>query len=171
MPKPEFSFRRAPRLARHSCRRELPSASAKSKEGANPVFQILAGDDIFAKMWPVLLKPILGPRHEIKSHLFKTDVELIQLTRQHRFDLICLYIGNIFWTRCFRSDVSPEPSQPWWEDMLPCIVATLSDIRHEFGKPVIATQAMDWQAEFSDTGVSFLPAPIDIRHFRRAVKI
>lgn len=180
MPKPEISFRRVPRSTRQPWRGEFPVASGCERV-AKPVYRILAGDDIFAKMWPVLLRSILGPRYEIKSLLFKTDAQLIDLTHKHRFDLVCLYIGNIHWTRnkgksgpdlvsAFHLHYQSEtPSRPWWTDMLPHIIATLTDIRQEFGKPVIATQGMEWRREFSGTGVSFIPSPIKVDAFRRAV--
>lgn len=145
-----------------------PSCVGEKVElGSKPVFLVLAGADHFADVWRVLLQSILRDRRAVRILQFETDTELIRLAREHRFDLVSLYLGNILWTE-FKG-----PHQGDWltnDFFLQHMVGTLAQLHSTYGKPIVATQGMDWSKRFSGTGVLFLQAPFQVEEIRRAVE-
>lgn len=136
-------------------------------EKAKPLFTVLAGSDHFVDLWKFLVKSKLRERYEVRILRFETETELIRLANEHPFDLVCLYLGNIFWTE-FKG-----PHQGDWltdDFFLQHMVETLAKLQRTYGKPIIATQGMDWSKRFSGTGVSFLQAPFQVEEMRRAVE-
>lgn len=154
--------RRTVLVAQTQCR----LAQTRRKAPKAP-FTVLAGDDHFADLWFGLLKSRWGSHRDISLLRFKTDTELVRLARDHFFDLICVYLGNIHRAQ-FKG---PRPGN-WLHNssLLDHIVQTLSRIKRDYGKPIIALQGIDRAAWFEGTGVAFLQVPFQVADFWSALE-
>jgi hypothetical protein len=145
------------------------------------VFRLLATDDIHAKVSRVILKRLLPESYEIQVVHVRTESKLRRLIARERFDLVCIYLGNISWTEyqgesgprlvsayLSHKDASPDNDE-WCLDILGHMVKTLASLRRDYGTPIIATQGMEWTKYFEGTGVPFFRQPISVPAFRETI--
>jgi hypothetical protein len=134
------------------------SRRRKQGDAANmkPHLTVLLCDDDFSDLTESIIKQFFGHKYAIKPIRFKRASELLKLAGEQSFDLIFLYVGNVEWdTFTFNFPQAAE---------------FLSQLRKQFGKPIIATQGMDLRKLFEGTGVQFLLTPFTVEEFQDALK-
>lgn len=130
---------------------------AYKNQPAKTVFTVLRSKGSPEECCEFILKQELGTQYELSFLVFESEVELLQLAREHPFDLVLLYLGNVSWTRKggTLADVAIE---------------TLGRLLAQYRKPIFATQGMKLAQQFESTGIAFLEAPFKVEEFIKVIR-
>src|ERR1035437_1990669 len=131
---------------------------AKKESPAKPVFTVLRSKGSPEEMFEMIITEELEQRYDLRFICFETEAEMLKLVQQRSFDLIALYLWNVFW------------NGTTLDLLVDRAVEVLGRLKAQHGKPIIASQGLDLTERFERVGVTFLPAPFDIQTFRNALE-